>query len=135
MPLLDYAIVDTLFQFGKVLAYSLRLNHYFEEGKLENAPFEGTIIDISASGLLFAYPISSLSSALMTDTELKVSLITERRTIDTSAKVVRRYKDKIRGYFGCIFMNMEPENMRYFFEYIYGKPFTDEDATFLFGQV
>ncbi|MCL2008485.1 MAG: PilZ domain-containing protein [Treponema sp.] len=135
LPLFDYAIVDTLFQFGKVLAYSLRLNQYFEDGKLRNDPFEGQIIDISASGLLFAYPISSHSSTLMVDTELQVSLITKRRTVNTSAKIVRSYTDSTHSYFGCNFTGMAPEDMRFIFEHIYGRPFNDRDATFLFGQV
>jgi hypothetical protein len=32
-------------------------------------------------------------------------------------------------------MDMEPEDMRFLFEYIYGKPFTDTEAEFLSGQV
>jgi hypothetical protein len=30
---------------------------------------------------------------------------------------------------------MAPEDTRFFFEFIYGRPFTDIDATFLAGQV
>jgi hypothetical protein len=39
------------------------------------------------------------------------------------------------GYFGCRFLDVAPEDMRFLFEYIYGKPFTDSDASFLSGQV
>ena len=135
LPFFDYAIVDTLFQFGKVLAFSLRLNQYFEDGKLENMPFGGEIIDISASGLLFTQTISDISSKLMIDTELSVSLITSERTVETNAKIVRHYKDKTHEYFGCNFVNMAPNNLNYIFEKIYGRPFSEEDATFLFGHV
>jgi hypothetical protein len=30
---------------------------------------------------------------------------------------------------------MEPEDLRFLFEYIYGRPFTDKDLAFLSGQV
>jgi hypothetical protein len=30
---------------------------------------------------------------------------------------------------------MEPEDLRFLFEYIYGKPFTDTDVNLLSGQV
>jgi hypothetical protein len=30
---------------------------------------------------------------------------------------------------------MAPEDMRFLFEYIYGKPFTDADTSLLAGQV
>jgi hypothetical protein len=131
----DYGVIDTLYEFAKVLAYSLKINGYFEKGKLKNEPFEGKVIDISASGILFAYPQSSHSSPLMPDSELAVKIITLKRTINTNAKIVRRYKDNSLGYYGCRFLDMAPEDMRFLFEYIYGKPFTDTEVSFLTGQV
>jgi len=131
----DIAIIDGLYNYARTLAYSLKLNGYFESGKLKNDPFEGKIIDISASGLLFAYPNSPLSGTLMPDNELSVRLKTENRTVNTKARIVRRYKDNTQGYFGCRFMEMEPEDLRFLFEYIYGKTFSDSDASFLSGQV
>jgi hypothetical protein len=131
----DYNVIDTLYLFAKVLAYSLKINGYFETGKLRNEPFEGKVIDISASGLLFTYPHSPLSAALLPDSELSVKLLVPRRTINANAKIVRRYKDNIQDYFGCRFLDMAPEDLRFLFEFIYGKPFTDSDASFLSGQV
>jgi hypothetical protein len=131
----DYGVIDTLYQFAKVLAFSLKENGYFEGGKMKNEPFEGKVVDISASGLLFAYPHSALSAVLLPDSELAVKLIAPRRSINANARIVRRYKDNSLGYFGCRFLDMAPEDMRFLFEYIYGKPFTDTDASFLSGQV
>jgi hypothetical protein len=131
----DYDVIDTLYQFAKILAYSLKINGYFESGKLKNEPFEGKVIDISASGILFTYPHSTLSAALLPDSELSVKLLTPRRSINANAKIVRRYKDNIQDYFGCRFLDMAPEDLRFLFEFIYGKPFTDSDASFLAGQV
>ena len=131
----DYNLIETMYQFAKVLAYSLKINGYFNTGRIKNEPFEGKIVDVSASGLLFAYPHSGLSSALLPDSELAVRLVAPRRNIRTSAKIVRRYKDNTMGYFGCRFHDMAPEDMRFLFEYLYGKPFTDTDASFIAGQV
>jgi hypothetical protein len=131
----DYGVIDTLYQFAKVLAFSLKQNGYFDKGRLKNEPLIGKVVDISASGLLFAYPHSNLSSSLLPDTELTVKLIAPKRTITANAKIVRRYKDHTLGYFGCRFLDIAPEDMRFLFEYIYGKPFTDTDAVFLAGQV
>ena len=131
----DYTIIETLYQFSKILANSLKINGYFESGKLKNDPFEGRIIDISASGLLFTYPNSVFASTLLPDSELSVKLKTPRRTVNCKARIVRRYKDNVQGYFGCRFLDMEPENLRFLFEFIYNKPFTDDDAAFLSGQV
>jgi hypothetical protein len=132
---LDQTAIDSLYQFAKVLAYSLKAHGYFESGKIKNEPFEGKIMDISASGFLFSYPLSTFAKSLMLDSGLAVQLQTVRREISAYAKIVRRYVDKTHCYFGCRFINMEPENMRFLFEYIYGKPFTDKDASFLSGQV
>jgi len=134
-PPFDYKVVDVLYQFAKVLAYSLKINGYFEDGKLKNDSFEGKIIDISASGLLFTYPYSDLSSALQLESKLTVKIITPERSITTEAIIVRRFKDAALGYYGCQFEKMKPEDISYLFEAIYGKPLTDLDAKFLSGQV
>ena len=131
-PPFDYEIINTLFQLTKVLAYSLKINGYFEKGKLKNDPFEGKVIDISASGLLFAYPVSSsISSALHPDSKLTVKITTPDRGITTEARIVRRFKDKTNGYYGCRFEKMGSDDHSYLFEFIYGKPFTDTDSDFL----
>jgi hypothetical protein len=134
-PPFDYSILDTLYQFAKVLAYSLKINGYFESGKLKNEPFDGKVIDISASGILFAYPHSNMASSLLPDSELAVRIITPRRSVSANAKIVRRYKDNTMSYFGCKFFDLAPEDMRFLFEFLYGKPFSDTDASFLTGQV
>jgi hypothetical protein len=135
LPPFDYAVIDTLFQFAKILAFSLKINGYFDSGLLKNDAFEGNVIDISASGLLFAYPPSALSSSLLPDSELSVKLIAPRRSIDTNAKIVRRYQDHSIDYFGCRFVDIAPEDIRFLFEFIYGTPITNADAAFLAGQV
>ncbi|MDR1174709.1 MAG: PilZ domain-containing protein [Treponema sp.] len=131
----DFNVIDTLYQFAKILAFSLKVNGYFEKGKLKNEPFDGKVIDISASGMLFAYPHSSLSSALLPDSELAVKITAPKRVISANARIVRRYKDSSQGYFGLRFIDLVPEDMRFLFEYIYGKPFTDSDTNLLSGQV
>jgi hypothetical protein len=135
LPPLNYEILETLYQFARVLAFSLKINGYFDSGRLKNEPFMGNVIDISASGLLFAYPISELSKTLRTDSELSVKLSFPKRGINTTAQIVRQYSDKTTSYFGCRFLDIEPEDIRFLFEFIYGKPFTEEDAYFLMGSV
>jgi hypothetical protein len=134
-PPFDYSVIDTLYQFTQILAFSLKANGYFERGKLHNEPFGGTVIDISASGLLFAYPDPGLLSPLLPGSELTVKISTPRRTINVATKIARRYTDNTMSYFGCAFINMAPEDLRFLFECIYGRPFTDADAMFFRGQV
>jgi hypothetical protein len=130
-----YDIIDTVFQFANIFAFSLKANGFFDAGRVENKPFEGKIIDISASGVLFAYPHSAISSFLLPDSELGVTIITPKRSVSVNARIVRRFRDSIQGYYGCCFQNMAPEDTRFLFEFIYGRPFTDADAKLLAGQV
>jgi hypothetical protein len=131
----SFEVIDTAHQFASVLAFSLKENGFFESGRLKNEAFEGQIVDISVSGVLFAYPFSTLSTVLVQDSELAVTIVTPHRSVTANAQIARQFKDGSRGYYGCRFLEMAPEDVRFLFEYIYGRPFTDSDATFLAGQV
>ncbi|GHT82023.1 hypothetical protein FACS1894137_00160 [Spirochaetia bacterium] len=152
IPPLTNEILDALFQFARVLAFSLKTNGYFDEGMLTNKPFTGAMLDISASGMLFSYPSSDLTSALLPDAELELTLSAPirqppagrpggaLRTIKAKARIVRRFTDRTTNYFGCQFLDIAPEDTRFLFEFIYGRPFTDDDAIptdahFLSGHV
>jgi len=132
----DFSVLDHVYQYAKVLAFSLKENGYFEHGRMHNEPFDGRVLDISASGLLFAYPLgTSLLATLMIDAELTVAIEAPNRTINVNAKIVRRFKDKSACYFGCRFLNMAPEDTRFLFEHLYGRQYDDNDSAFLTGQV
>jgi c-di-GMP-binding flagellar brake protein YcgR len=132
----DFSALDNVYQFSKILAFSLKENGYFEHGKIENEAFEGKILDISASGLLFAYPLGTrLITTLLIDTELTVTIEAAYRTISVVAKIVRRFKDKTSSYYGCRFVNTSPEDLRFLFEHLYGRQIDANDTAFLAGQV
>ncbi|GHU57794.1 hypothetical protein FACS189444_0460 [Spirochaetia bacterium] len=134
IPPFDYGVIETLYQFAKILAFSLKTNGYFKSSMQRDAPFEGAVLDISASGLLFAYLHSPLAASLLPEGELLARIVAPKRTINATVKIVRCYKDHLRCYFGCRFLNIVPEDMRFLFEHIYGKPMT-ADPAFLSGQV
>jgi len=132
----DFSVLDHVYQFAKVLAFSLKENGYFEYGRMHNERFEGRVLDISASGLLFACPLgSSLLTTLLVDAELMVTIEAPERTINVITRIVRRFKDRSAGYFGCRFINMAPEDTRFLFEHLYGRQIDDSDSAFLTGQV
>ena len=132
----DFSILDNIYQYAKVLAFALKENGYFEHGKVKNEPFAGKVLDISASGLLFACPLGhTLLATLLVDAELTVTIEAPNRTINVVAKIVRRFKDRFAGYFGCRFMNMAPEDTRFLFEYLYGKQLDAANGEYFSGQV
>ena len=132
----DFTVLDNMYQFSKVLAFSLKENGYFEKGKVHNESFQGRVLDISASGLLFACPLgASLASALIVDSDLTVTIQAPTRTINNVARIVRRFKDRSAIYFGCRFIDMAPEDTRFLFDHLYGRQIDDDDTAFLAGQV
>jgi hypothetical protein len=132
----DFSVLDSVYQYAKVLAFALKENGYFEYGRVSNESFDGRVLDISASGLLFAYPLGTdLLATLLVDAELTVTIEAPNRTLNITAKIVRRFKDKSANYFGCRFINMVPEDMRFLFEYLYGRTLDSNDTVFLTGQV
>lgn len=130
-PPFDPTVLDTVYQFAKVLAYSLKINGYFKSYEMKKDPFPGKVIDVSASGLLFANPSVSLSSSLLLDSAIDIQLAAGKRTVKTGALIVRRYRDSNLYYFGCRYTDIAPEDLRFLFEYLYGKPYTDADASIL----
>jgi len=82
------------------------------------------VVDISASGLLFACPLGSeLLPALTVNTKLTVIIEAPNRTMKLAAAIVRHFKDRTTEYFGCRFENMAPEDMRFLYERLYEKLF------------
>jgi len=133
----DFSVLDTAYECAKVLAFGLKENGYFDHGKVANQPFLGRVLDISASGLMFAFPLgSTMLATLVVDSELTVTIETPKRSINVLAKIVRKFKDRNAGYLGCRFINIAPEDTRFLYEHLYGKQVEDEtDAEFLAGQV
>jgi hypothetical protein len=133
-PPLDYNAIDTLYHFADNIIGALRQNRYFDKAQMDNAPFEGEILDISVSGLLFACPLAHVSPYLAPDSALKVTFRSPQREFDLSATIMRYYQDRDTRYLGCRFQNVLPDDTRFLFEYIYGQP-TDSDARFLKNHV
>jgi hypothetical protein len=131
----DAAVLETLYQYARELVCSLKLNGFFESGRRGNEVFVGRVMDISVSGILFAYPKADLSTALLVNSQIFIRLITARRTIGVNAKIVRRYRDSSLGYYGCRFLDTSFEDMSYLFEYLYGKALSDTDTIFQIGKM
>lgn len=120
-------ILDFALEFSYVLAYSLKESGYFTPEKPEKRQFKAQIINISASGVLFEYPIGELSNEIRVYTDLDLLLHFGKREVKTLGRVMRRYEGTGVIYFGVQFMEMQPEDFRFLFDYVYGRPFSDRD--------
>lgn len=123
-PHLDYTVVERLHQYANSLVRALQEKGYFEAFCIKGKLIKAQGADISAGGLRFAYPQSYIAAVLLLDTELSVKLLIPKRTISVNAKIIRRYEEKSTTFLGCHFLDLLPEDIRFLYEYIYGKPFT-----------
>jgi hypothetical protein len=129
----DLPVLETFHQFAKVLAYSLKTNGYFRNAPKKPQDFAADVIDISAGGLLFSSASRDLSTSLLPGSDIEIQIKAKSRTIKLLGGVKRIYRDAARSYFGIEYSELEPEDFRFLFESLYGRPFTDDDAAGLEG--
>ncbi len=118
-------LVEYCWQFAKVLCYSLVTNGYFKAENASERRYEAPIIDMSASGLLFAHTSPDLVRDLLVHTDIDLTMRIERRVFQVGARVMRKLRDAENAYFGVLFLRIEPDDFRFLFQYLYGKPFDE----------
>jgi hypothetical protein len=132
--LLGIEHIATLYQYGKSLSAALGAQNYFASCSLKNKFFNGNGVNISASGLLFSYPQSSLTPAFTAGKEIALKLNMGNQPVSVSARIIRYYREKAVDYWGCRFVDMTPEDSRALMEYLYGRPFEQLKTTVMTGQ-
>jgi hypothetical protein len=123
----DEDLLEETDEFAKVLAYSLKINDYIKGAPSETNTYQGEIIDISAAGLLFANPSDQLKDQLALYADLDLLLAIGQRKIRVVSRVMRKFVNDNVTFFGLQFMEMKPEDFRFLFEYVYGRPMRGED--------
>jgi PilZ domain len=116
-------LVEYTWQFGRMLCYSLVTNGYFKAENVSERRYEAPIIDMSASGLLFAHNSGDLTKELLVHTDLDLTMRIGKHSFKVGARVMRKFRDAENNYFGVLFLRFEPRDFAYLFEYLYGKPF------------
>ncbi len=114
-------------EFCRFLAFVLDKNGYFADKKQAEDEFSPEIVDISASGLLFTHPEKKLSELLGLYGDIQLTLKVGPRKMNILSRVMRKYEYKGRFFYGIQFLEIEPEDFRFLFEYVYGRNFTEED--------
>lgn len=125
--LFDEDLVKYAHQFSRMLAYSLKINGYFKNMDLEPEEYNAKIVDLSASGLLFAHNSRKLKDTLMTYADINLSLRVGDRRLRIGSRVMRKFEDRSACFYGVQFLEMTPEDFRFLFDLVYGRPFTQED--------
>ncbi len=119
--------LDFVFQFSRILSYSLKVNGYFKAEPIVEEFNKAELIDISGSGLLFSHLSEELDLMLYSDMDLTVSVVD--REIPAKGRVMRKYQDSGRTYIGVRFTQMDIKDMEYLFDHLYGGDYRgDVDA-------
>ena len=114
-------------EFARILAFSLEKQGYFSGAELKESKYLPEIIDISASGLLFTHPEKKLSEIMGLYGDLKLILKIGSRKMEMFSRVMRKYKANDIFFYGIQFLEIVPEDFRFLFDYVYGRPFSDDD--------
>jgi c-di-GMP-binding flagellar brake protein YcgR len=126
-------LVEETYEFARVLSYALQVNGYFRTEGEEDDLIQSSVIDMSASGLLFTYAGPRVVEELQPDTEIDLLLETDARQLTVGARVMRRFADNDNYFFGVEFVRISPDDFEYLFEYLYGKAFSSEFAEVVEG--
>ncbi len=116
--------MDFVYQFSRVLAYSLKVNGYFKAEPVKEEFANAELLDISGSGLLFSYPHDGPNLALYTDLDMTIYL--GEQTLPAKGRIMRRYRDNDRTYVGIRFIDMSLEHMEILFRELYGHDYTGD---------
>ena len=123
----DRALLDETYQFSKILAYALKISGYFKETIPEKSEYDGEILDMSASGLLFANNSEALEKSLLLYSDIDVQFRFGPRSMRIGARIMRKFSGNSVNYFGIQFMEIKPEDFRFLFDFVYGRDVTSEE--------
>ncbi|MBN1699669.1 MAG: PilZ domain-containing protein [Spirochaetales bacterium] len=124
---IDMHLLTYVYEFSKILCFSLKKNGYFKAIDSHDIDYDVPLIDISASGLLFAHNEKTLSLDLPLQSRLTVTLKIKVRKIEILCEVTRKYRDNNTFYYALKYLKITPEDFRFIFEFIYGKTYIPED--------
>jgi len=124
---IDAELVDHVHDFARVLSYSLYRSGYFSDASADERRYEAPVIDISASGLLFAHPREELAHQLLIHTDLDLTLGFADRRLVIGARVRRKLQDAQRYYYGVQFLRIDEADLAFLFSRLYGRPPSAED--------
>jgi hypothetical protein len=113
-------IIDFVFQFGRLLVHSLKVNGYFKGEPVKERVDTAEVIDISASGIQFALPLQHFDSVLLLFNDLDFELIMGEREMKISGRIMRKYNDSGRLYICVMFLDIKEEDRLFLMDALYG---------------
>ena len=117
--------VEMVQQFSHLFAYSLKIGgHLKSKQPAKEASPHFVLIDISASGLLFSYPLDAQPLKLHADIDLQVK--TDHGLLPFRGRVVRQFRDGGQCYVGVQFIDLSDASKRRLLKHLYGNDYDGE---------
>ena len=113
-------VVEFVSQFARLLAYSLMVNGYFKGEPVKEKVEIAEIVDISASGILFALPREQYESLFQLFMDLEFTLSIGGRNLKIGGRVMRKFTDQTHLYIGIMFLDIQEADRLFLMEYLYG---------------
>ena len=112
--------VEFVRQFARILAYALNANGYFEGGA-KPMPRPADLIDISASGVLFAMKDGSDRVTPGEDIDLEIDV--SGHTIPAKGRIVRAYSGAVTTYVAVRFVELDYTDSHRLLTGLYGRDY------------
>jgi hypothetical protein len=113
-------VIDFVFQFGRLLIHSLKVNGYFKGEPVKERVDMAEVVDISASGIQFVLPLQHFDSVLLLFNDLNFELRITEREIKIGGRIMRKFNDHGRLYVCVMFLDIQDEDRRFLMESLYG---------------
>ncbi|HOV38018.1 MAG TPA: PilZ domain-containing protein [Spirochaetales bacterium] len=113
-------VVEFVSQFSRLLSYSLMVNGYFKGEPVKEKVDKAEIIDISASGILFALPKEEYENLFQLFMDLEFTLFIGGRNLKIGGRIMRKFSDQNHLYIGIMFLDIEEADRLFLLEYLYG---------------
>jgi hypothetical protein len=112
-------VMDFVFQFGRLLVHSLKVNGYFKGVPVQER-VEAEIIDISASGIQMVLPRVHYDKAMELLHDLTFTLYLRGAEMQIGGRIMRKFRDKGRLYVCTTFVDIQDPDRLFLMESLYG---------------
>lgn len=133
---LDFRTVDFVWEFSRILAYTLKTNNYFKQSDTAAPdPYKPQIVDLSAGGCLLMMPKASFKIKLRVGYILYFTISSANESIAVKGKVARNYSDKLNEYYGVSFISPDEATLSSLKLFLYAddtERFSGDEATLEF---
>jgi c-di-GMP-binding flagellar brake protein YcgR len=116
---MDQRILDYTWQFSRIMTYTLKINGYFNNEIGPKDSYKIPIYDLSPGGVGFYVENDQLEEKLILDQNIRISLIIDNRQIRILAKLVRKFQNLSRYFYGFVFLEIKTDDSAFLNKLLY----------------